>query len=345
VVLLGAAAVVVVGADPVLVAGAYVLSNWIAAIAAVYFLVRYTPILDSSLGWTPKYREMLVFSLPLMTTTGLSFILGNTDTLMLQYFLGSEDVGVYDIGYTIAQMLTVGVGSLSYLFLPNVSSLHSEGKIEEITHLYKLVTKWVVFITIPPYLILVFFSGEIISIFGNEYAAGVPYLLILASAYFINAVTGPDKTILTSAGDTRFILYVNVFTAALNIVLNLSLILAYGAIGAAIASAVSLVSVHVLYCHRIYSTFNITPYSPSLLKPVVPFLALSGIGYLLVRNTLERPSLVQSATLVIITGGIYGVMILSLGGLQEEDVMLVRSAEQSLGVDLELIKRIARQFM
>jgi O-antigen/teichoic acid export membrane protein len=338
-------AVVIFGASPVLVAGAYVASNWAGALGALYFLVRYTPILDDTTGWTPKYREMLVFSLPLMATTGLSFILGNTDTLMIQYFKGSVDVGVYDIGYTIAQMLSVGLGSLSYLFLPNISDLHAEGAWNEITHLYKLVTKWVAFVTVPPYLLVTYFPDRIITIFGPEYVDGSIYLVILASSYFVMSVSGPNKGALSAFGETRYILYVNIFTAVLNVVLNLALLLTIGTVGAAIASTISLIAVHVLYCYRLYSTYDITPFSWSLVRPIVPFLLTTGVIYVIVQNTVGKPSLVGVVGLVAVAGAIYVIAILTLGGLQEDDVMLVRSAEQSLGIDLEPVKRIARQLM
>jgi O-antigen/teichoic acid export membrane protein len=338
-------AVVVFGASPVLVAGAYVASNWAGALAALYFLVRYTPILNGATGWTPKYREMLVFSLPLMATTGLSFILGNTDTLMLQYLQGSVDVGVYDIGYTIAQMLSVGLGSLSYLFLPNISDLHAEERWTEITHLYKLVTKWIAFVTVPPYLIVTYFPGWVISVFGSEYVDGSIYLVILASSYFVMAVSGPNKRALSAFGETRYILYVNIFTAGLNVILNLTLIVAIGTVGAAIASTISLVAVHILYCYRLYSAYDITPFSWSLSKPLIPYLLATAVAYVGVQQTIGRLSLAGIVGLVAMAAIVYGIAILSLGGLQEDDMMLVRSAEQSLGVDLEPVKRLTRQFM
>jgi O-antigen/teichoic acid export membrane protein len=338
-------AVVVFGASPVLVAGAYVASNWAGALAALYFLIRYTPILNGATGWTPKYREMLVFSLPLMATTGLSFILGNTDTLMLQYLQGSVDVGVYDIGYTIAQMLSVGLGSLSYLFLPNISDLHAEERWTEITHLYKLVTKWIAFVTVPPYLIVTYFPERVISVFGSEYVDGSIYLVILASSYFVMAVSGPNKRALSAFGETRYILYVNIFTAGLNVILNLTLIVAIGTVGAAIASTISLVAVHILYCYRLYSAYDITPFSWSLSKPLIPYLLATAVAYVGVQQTIGRLSLAGIVGLVAVAAIVYGIAILSLGGLQEDDVMLVRSAEQSLGVDLEPVKRLTRQFM
>jgi O-antigen/teichoic acid export membrane protein len=338
-------AVVVFGASPVLVAGAYVASNWAGALAALYFLIRYTPILNGATGWTPKYREMLVFSLPLMATTGLSFILGNTDTLMLQYLQGSVDVGVYDIGYTIAQMLSVGLGSLSYLFLPNISDLHAEERWTEVTHLYKLVTKWIAFVTVPPYLIVTYFPERVISVFGSEYVDGSIYLVILASSYFVMAVSGPNKRALSAFGETRYILYVNIFTAGLNVILNLTLIVAIGTVGAAIASTISLVAVHILYCYRLYSAYDITPFSWSLSKPLIPYLLATAVAYVGVQQTIGRLSLAGIVGLVAVAAIVYGIAILSLGGLQEDDVMLVRSAEQSLGVDLEPVKRLTRQFM
>lgn len=339
-------AVVLLGATPVTVAAAYVATNWIGAIAALYFLVRYTTILNTDLGWTPKHREMLVFSLPLMATTGLVFILGNTDTLMIQYLRGSADVGVYDIGYTIAQTLSFGLASLGYLFLPNISDLHAADEWEQITHLYKLVTKWVVFVTIPPFLLLSYFPTPLIThTFGAEYASGAPYLVILATSYFIMAVTGPNQRTLSAFGDTRVILYVNTFAAALNITLNYFLLTTIGTVGAAIASAISLVVVHLLYCYQLYTSYDISPFSWAVAKPVGAFLFIATGIYAAVRMTVGQPSILALMVLVALVGVVYVVAILALGGLEEDDVMLVQSAEQSLGVDLEPFKRVARWFM
>lgn len=339
-------AVVLLGATPITVAGAYVATNWIGAAAALYFLVRHTSILNTDLGWTPKHREMLVFSLPLMATTGLTFILGNTDTLMIQYFRGSADVGIYDIGYTIAQTLTFGLASLSYLFLPNISELHAANKWSQISHLYKLVTKWIVFVTIPPFLLISYFPSVLIShTFGTEYAAGAPYLIILGGSYFLMAVTGPNQRALSAFGDTRSILFINTFAAVLNVTLNYALLTTIGTLGAAVASAVSLVFVHVLYGYYLYTTYGISPFSWALAKPSGTFLVVTTTIYAVVRLTVGRPSLLGIVALVVLAGIVYAATILTFGGVQEDDVMLVRSAEQSLGVDLEPIKRVARRFM
>jgi len=337
---------IAVGSSPVTVVAAYVAANWVGAIAAIYFLIRYTTILDSSIGWTPKHREMLHFSLPLMATTGIGFLLGNTDTLMIQYFQGSADVGVYDIGYTVAQMLSVGLGSLSYLFLPNISELHAESKYEEIVHLYKLVTKWAVFVTLPMYLLLIFFPSTLIAYtFGPRYSAAAPYLVILATGYFSRVLVGPGQQALSAFDDTQVILKISVLAAALNIILNASLLLTVGTIGAAVASSFSLVVMNACYAYWLHTTYEVNSVSRSLVGPVVVFVAVSGTIYAVVRTTVGRPQMLGIVALLAVTGVVYVLSILSFGGLQEDDVMLVRSAEQRLGIDLEPIKRVARLFL
>lgn len=339
-------ATILLGATPVTVAGAYVVTNWIGAVAACYFLVRHTRILNANIGWTPKHREILKYSLPLMATTGLTFILGNTDTLMIQYFRGSAEVGVYDIGYTIAQTLPFGLASLSYLFLPNISNLHADGEWSQITHLYKLVSKWVVFVTVPPFLLISYFPSILIShTFGTEYLNGAPYLVILAISYFVMAVTGPNQRALSAFGDTRAIFLVNALAAGVNITLNYFLLILIGTLGAAIASSVSLIIVQLLYSYRLYTIYNISPFSWALMKPIGTFVIVTITTYAIVRMTIGLPSLLGIIPVLMFAGILYTIIIIVFGGIQEDDIMLVRSAEQSLGINLEPLKRIARRFM
>ena len=341
------AGIVTLGATPTEVIIAYVASYWLSALLALWYAVRYSPLGETDTEWTPMYREMLNFSVPLMASTGMTFIISNIDTLMVQYFTNSSSVAEYDIAFLIGQALTIVYGAVGYLFLPKISELEAEDKWLEIDRIYTLVTKWILFATFPAYLVLVFLPEPILRIaFGPEYVGGAPVLILIATAYFVRAGAGPNEGILSAAGHTRYIMTVNGLAAAINVVLNAVLIVHWGIVGAAVASFLTFTALNLLYNGRIYQLYRIQPLSRSMTKPLVGFTAYA-VAVIAPLRFLSAGTV--SWVLLSIIGALltvgYAVAILGLGGLQSEDVMLINDAEQQLGIDLEPVKRYVRSLM
>lgn len=341
------AVAIALDADPSEIALAYVTASWIAALLALGFALRASNFVRFSERVAWKHRELLAFSLPLMLSTGMAFIVGQTDNLMIEYFLETSAVGSYDIAYTIGQTLTVGVGAFGYLFLPQVSKLYAEDKWEQIDHLYKLVTKWIVFITLPGFLVLALFPSVVLRYtFGPEYLAGAPVLALISTTYFARAVVGPNKGLLSAVGDTRYILYANVVGVIVNVLLNVVLIPNLGIRGAAVASLLSFTSIMVLYNVRLWREYDAVPVSRRTLAPAVGFSSVAVVGVLLARFTIAPADEGVVLGAAVLAGSVlYPICIVGLGGLESDDVMLVNSAEDRFGVDLEPVKRIARRLM
>lgn len=339
--------VVVFGATPVVVAVAYVAADWIAAGVAFWFVAGSTSLLDRSLGWEPSYLELTQFSVPLMLSTGMEFLIRNTDNLMIQFFMTSADLGTYDIAYTLGQTLTIALGAFGFLFLPSVSSLHANQEWEQISHLYQLVTKWVVFITLPGFLAMFFFSELVIEItFGSQYLSGATALMIIALTYTIRAVMGPNLGLLSAVGDTRFILRANVLMAIVNMSLNIALIPRFGIVGAAVASLLSYAGLNGLYNAKLYYEYDLFPLTRSVVDPIAVYLVLFVPLVTLVQNGLSTQPVWVVLVITGVPGGLlYLGCILSFGGIQPDDVMLVNSAEDQFGVSLERIKTLARRLM
>lgn len=339
--------VLLVAPEPWIIALAYVSSNWIAAVLASWFAIRETTILDYSSGWDRKYSELLVFSVPLMLSTSMEFIIGYTDNFMIQYFVGSAAVGTYDISFTIGQTLTVALGAFSYLFLPRASSLHADGEWDQISHLYQLVTKWIIFMTLPVFLVIVLFSELVIRLtFGAEYIQGAPVLVLIALTYFFRAAMGPNKELLSAIGHTTYIMVTNGIMAATNILLNIFLIPAFGIVGAATASFVSFSALNLLYNYKLWREYGLSPISRSSVLPTGVFT----VGVVGAMAVVDRSFAIESRLSVFAVALCLGALgyvlcILSLGGIESDDIMLLNSAEDRFGIDLESVKRVARRIM
>jgi O-antigen/teichoic acid export membrane protein len=338
--------VILVGISSLRIAWAYFV-GWLVPVAiGLAYLYRETDLFSFGSPAVTKRREMLQFSVPLLLSTAFSFVINDLDTLLLGYFSATpEPVGIYGVIYPIATILNSAIAAFSFVFMPVISELHAQEKREQVSRIYQVVTKWVFMTTFPAFLVIVLFPEKTISLtFGAKYASGGLALSILIIGFFVNTVVGLNRRVLVSVGATRVDMYVSASAATLNAVLNVVLIPAYGVVGAAIATAVTFVFRNVVVSTYLYYEERVFPVSKSLLRPGI----IGGLAFLVVYAVIGEYLTPSPLTLV---GGfaafaiIYGIAVLRFGGIEQEEVMLVRSFEEKYGIDLESAKRIARLFM
>lgn len=338
------AGAVLLGASAINIAIAYALSYIVAALVGFYFVFKRTPLL-SDITPTRMHRSLLSFSLPLIVSTAMTWVLSDVDTLMLGYYTSTSMVGIYNVVYPLAQLLTVALGAFAFLLMPIISRLDAEGSTDEMFRIYQIITKWVFMVTLPVFFVIALFPHMTIMItYGVEYVEGSLVLTILSIAYFSHAISGPNAEVLTSLGYTRLIMLDNVAIATLNIALNFVLIPPFGYIGAGVATAISYIAMNILYSVQLYRLTSIHPFSAALVRPGLAAAVLVAFVYWVVRVFLPITIPVLVLMLLIFLA-LYGAFILYFGGIQDEEVMLVLSFEDRFGIDLGPVKSIAKFLM
>ena len=320
----------------------YVLPLVLGGIVSLYFVARYTPLFEGG-DWSPMFADQLRFSLPLVVAGSISFLMGNADTFMIGYFLPSASVGVYNIAYTLAQLLTVFLSSLGFLAVPLFSQFHDSGDIEGFSSIYSTITKWAVFATVPAFLVFFFFPNEAISLtFGVKYVGGSLALRIIAVGFFVSVLVGHAQSSLTAVGRTRFILYGTVVASVLNVCLNFVLIPRMGIAGAAISTATMYITLNVLFLAMLYSETGISPISPGLVRPLLLITPVVTLVYL-VFDVRDEP-LVVIGSLLVGFAVIYAGAIFLGGGIGKQELMIIRSIESRYGLDLGLIRQLVSRY-
>lgn len=338
--------IILVGASALRISLAY-LFGWLvpASLGIVYFF-RETNLSDRTVGVVTRRRELLSFSLPLVISGMLTFVFSDLDTLLLALFSGgTEQVALYNVVYPLAMLLTTAMTAFSFLFMPVISELHANDNIPGINRMYQVVTKWVLVTTLPVFLIMMTFPSQLISLtFGAKYADGGLVLQVLTIGFFVHTIAGMNRETTASIGRSRLLLYVDAGSALLNTVLNLALIPTYGPLGAALATTVTYVALNGALTALLYRDIGVIPITTSILQPVVTGAAAFLAVYILA-GWLADPTipvlLVAFAVFIIL----YGVSVLRFGGVDSEEVMLVKSIEERFGVDLEPVKSIGRRLM
>lgn len=337
-----AAVALALGFAAVGIAWAYLLAYAVTAAVSIYFLARHTNVLSRTRA-TSMHRPLLVFSLPLVVTSATNLVLSDIDIFILGYFWNAASVGVYNVVYPMAQIISTPINAFTYLFLPIIAGLHADSEREQMDHVYSVGTKWLFMLTFPAFVLLLTFPEVAISVtFGAEYVDGAAALSILAIGFTIHTVAGFNSSALTAIGRTELVVYDNVFAAVLNVALNFLLIPEFSFIGAAVATTISYVALNFLYSYHLYRETGIHPYSRTIGRLATGGVAL-GSGFLLVTRSYELtvPAVAGAVLLFVI---VYGAIVLRLGGIGEEEQRILTQLEGDFDVDLEPIRHIVRRF-
>ncbi len=293
----------------------------------------------------PITRELLLFSLPLLGSTLIGMLIMHIDTLMIGYFKTMDMVGLYNAAYPMASFISIPLIALNLMYTPVATGLYAQNKISEIRRNYAVLTKWLVSITLPIFLVMALFpEASIHLLFGQEYIAAATALRILAIGFIINNLLGPNGETLLALGRTNFILWGTIAAATLNITLNILLIPPLGMVGAAIASAATLASVNIIRLLMIYSLIKAQPFSKNLFKPLIISIVLAALVQITVSNFFTV-SFWMVPIMLILFYGIYILVMIFTRSFDKEDIALLLAIEKRSGINTAPIKKLLRRLM
>jgi O-antigen/teichoic acid export membrane protein len=245
--------------------------------------------------------------------------------------------------FAVAQRLS-SLGTLFFLAIGNISTpifadYYSRGEIAPLKKLYQTTTKWVVMFNVPLFLLLIFFTKPILSIFGGDFSQGSAGLVILAIGNLVYTGTGPGANLLDMTNHTKFNSANSAFLIIVTIVSDLLLIPRWGVIGAAAASAFSTVIVNMVCLIEVYILIKIQPYGRGMFKPILAGLIASAITYLL-NSYMVLPALLNLLVGGTILLGIYALVLIMLG-FSEEDLLVINNFRSQISSMKLFVKPIA----
>ena len=151
----------IIGLGVVGIAWAWTIATILIFFMSAYFLKKVYPDIRSKVAAIPMKRELLSYSLPLLLTSSMGFLIIWTDTLMLGFFKTAIDVGIYNAALPTAQLLFLFPNAIAVLFLPIITELYTKKSKGELNRVYKTVTRWTFYVNFPLFLLMVFFSMKI----------------------------------------------------------------------------------------------------------------------------------------------------------------------------------------
>jgi O-antigen/teichoic acid export membrane protein len=270
----------------------------------VFILSKYASIFKARSN-SYNLKEFISFSSPLLLIGLLYFLMGQTDILMLGYFTNERQVGIYTVVVRIAIIVILGLEIINQTIEPNISELAARNDFESMERLLKVLTKWISYISLFIFVLIIIFRTELLAIFGPSFTEGSTALVILASGQLVNSFAGPTGKLLVMTGKQKWEVFNSISMLILNVILNILLIPKFGVVGAAIATTTSLSIINVLKLLETYKEFKIHPYSYRYLKGIIAIMSGAGIVYCFYR-------LLNLVQLNIILSVVLGTSILLL---------------------------------
>lgn len=284
-------------------------------LSGVFLLLLFIPSLKKMFDFKVKliqkkkiFITMIKYGAPLVFVGTAGKFVSYFDTLLLTSFSKLEAVGIYNIILSSSLLFTFIPTTMGILLMPIVSELRSKKEHKKIIFGMSLIYKYTFLFLMPALFAVITFSNVLITlVYGKGYLPGdMSFKILLVGVIFLS-IKMLNEIALVGLKKTKQVMKINIYSAIINIILNLILIPFYGIIGAAIATSISFLLGMILSLYYIKININI---KFPLLKWLIT-LVCSGI-FLLVIYLIKQIHISNVWVDIIISLGISGIIYIFL---------------------------------
>ena len=288
-------------------------------------LAAITCVLQSDILHARMDKAMMTYALPFMAVSLLSMMSHWLDVMMLGMLTDTATVGLYHPAARTAGLLRSVLLAFTGIAAPMIADLHVKSQNAEIGRIYKMVTRWIIMVVIPPAILFMVLPEQVLAVFGARFAAGgATALLLLTAASFLQATFGLSATVLAMSGYARLSLANALGALGLQVILNLLLIPLMGLNGAALATLILFLMLSALRLGEIQRLLKIHPFGKALWKPCVAGLCTAGILLVIRPWLFSLPSLVALAAGALFIVSFFTLLLLLLKLEAEEREIILK---------------------
>lgn len=206
---------------------------------------------------TISYQEILTMAFPMLLTY-IAFLINNSaDVFLLKSNqIGTDLVGIYKTCANISMLAATLLVALNTTVQPKITQLFTQNNLTEVQKITQKSSKLIFWVSLPVFIILLFFSKYVMWLYGEEFMKGAICLSVLTIGQVINTVCGPVAQLLNATGYHKAFRNISFMGAVVSIIANLLLIPGYGILGAAIANTISMIVWNIIATIYIKKTFG-----------------------------------------------------------------------------------------
>jgi stage V sporulation protein B len=187
-------------------------------------------------------KELIAFGIQVVLADGTYFLDTNIDTIIVGYFLASQEVGIYSIAIMFSQILFIIPMAISQVTYPMIAEYFSKNNIESIKLTILKSTRYSFFFTSILGLGIILFSKDIIALLlpPQFLQATIPLIVLVYALIFYTPFISVGS-LFNAIGKPRIVFFTGIIWVTLNTMINIALIPILGILGAAIATSTTFI--------------------------------------------------------------------------------------------------------
>jgi O-antigen/teichoic acid export membrane protein len=219
----------------------------------------------------------------------------NMDTFMLGYFATAQDLGQYSLVKTLLILTGVFGSACGQGLEALVADRHVRGDLDGMVRVMSLNARLIALITVPTFAIFLFWGAQLTPLFGPSFAVSQAVVGWLAVGPFVSMIFWPAACGLSMTG--RHFLELKILSAGLVMatVLCWFAIPAYGQLGAAVATCISVLIANLARVFFVRRAFGALPFGGDIFIITGAGIAIAW-GTSVVVAQLSLPPAVRTAS-------------------------------------------------
>jgi O-antigen/teichoic acid export membrane protein len=181
----------------------------------------------------------LKVSLPVIALESFGLLMMQLDILLLDLYVEPQQIAIYFAAARTISLVNFLHFSIQAVALPRFATMYANRDEAGQRNFLNQCRKWMFSLSLVGTLALLFLGKTILSLFGPEFVAGYPVMVVLSIGLLIRALAGPLQGLLVVTGRQNVAAFALAVTVVINITLNILLIPKYGLMGAAIATSIA----------------------------------------------------------------------------------------------------------
>jgi len=223
-------------------AGAAIVATWTAGLLQTVLIDHRIKQAVSSGPRHYALKTWLAAGMPLLVIAASELTLQSADILVVSRYLTPTDVAIYFAAAKTMSLIMFVHYAVGSAVANRFAALGARGDKESLRAFVRDAVHWTFWPSLAAAIALLALGVPLLWLFGPKFVAGYPVMLILVVGFLFRSSMGPAEFLLNMLGQQRICAAVLVTTAVLNVALNFALVPAYGLVGAATATSVSLVA-------------------------------------------------------------------------------------------------------
>lgn len=186
-----------------------------------------------------QFRQLMDSSMPLWLVTVMSQMMQWSGQFVAGIYANSQEVAQLAVAQRTAVLVSFVLIAVNTVVAPKFALLYKNNERSELQELSKYALKITALVAAPIVVFLILFPSFIMNFFGDGFVEGAIFLQIFAIGQLVNAFTGPVNYLLMMSGYERDMKNIAIFSGVFSIAINFLLVYLFGAVGAAVGTAMS----------------------------------------------------------------------------------------------------------